>query len=257
MSVPTLYRVSSSLKTLAGIGLFSSLLSILPASEDPFISVDFSGDGRFGQSQWENWLFSSGLTKEFQIADPLVTMNGSLTVSLVSDSGNFVVRDRATTGFASGFTATALYRDLFIASKSGEMTSSTLTITFSGLKANSTYEVFFYALDVAKNSSVLINTEIGSDSSAWDSINYTANAAANYTAETSLGIAGTSNIVTTDASGVLSFSITNSLGDREGFLNGFQIAAVIPEPATTVLAAGLSILLLTVLVRRSRAAKSA
>ncbi|AHF93957.1 hypothetical protein OPIT5_01415 [Opitutaceae bacterium TAV5] len=182
-----------------------------------------------------------------------MTENGKVTVSLTSDSGTIVVRDRNTTGFSSDFHYINLYRDVFIASKAAGASSSTLTITFSGLNANTAYEVFFYALDTAKTSSVEITTVTGTVSTSWSTIDYTVGSAAAYTENTGLGVAGTSNIVKTNPDGIFSFEITNSAGDKEGFLNGFQIAtAVVPEPSITAFLVGIGSLLIIPVVRRFR-----
>lgn len=245
---------------LAGCFLLPALL----AAQTAFLSVDINaGTGTQSPTQpgFTGWGLTTGtgvgpLVTSFAGLDTTYTANGTVGLTLTfptpnSSPGTYTSRDRTTTAADTGdFTYNALYRDLVGASSQGA-----LIFNFTGLLANTTYELRFYAYDDSKTSSQTMTFTDWTSGSAGTgtstgSVTFTGGYAFTGSADDNNRFS-TLITATSDSSGNL--VIEETAGSTYPVLfNGFQIsaAAAIPEPATYAVIYGSLVLIGAVAYRR-------
>lgn len=236
------------------VAIFSAGISLARAAT-PFIAADIQNSGStLAQTGFERWAIgatdrTAAIAKTFQNE---FGTSGAVTVLLNSTTGAFGGVDRGSSTFGSGFQYADLYND-------GVMTksfASGLQVQFQGLSANTSYEFTFFTLDIAVASgSASTTTVTWGGGNLLGTASYTAGDMANYDSATPLGVVATTGIATTNASGVITFTInaTNSYdsgGDNRVMLNGFTVS-MIPEPGASAAIAAAFVLMLAV-CRRQR-----
>lgn len=205
-----------------GIALWAS-----SARADTFLAVDFNRSTGPSHTQpgFIEWLVEGNpagpLENDFPVSASAAE-SGRVLVSILSSSGTFTGRDRGRRAFGVKFAAANLYRDVL--SATGKQTA--ITIRLSGLNPGTGYQFSFYALDASYSSNTAVfNATAGRE--FGQRIAYDSGAAASYDADISLDVAATSGTATTDATGSVTFVVTQSGGvNNQAFLNGFSVAAL-------------------------------
>jgi len=202
-------------KLLTGCILISSLTTLTMAQ----ITVDFNDEG--------TTLTESGFTG-FDTADAGTATAIGNGISLTMNSfGNNGGRDRGTAGLTA---AADFFRDGITGNDNG---GKEIDFAFSGLMADSDYELTFWAWDNTFNNddvtAQIMNTTDGG-STLSGSIDLTG------TAPTSLSELQTTFTITSSASGTISLDFfgvqTSDTAISRGLMvNGFEITAI-PEPTT-------------------------
>lgn len=167
----------------------------------------------------------------------------------LNSTGTILTRDRGAPLDAEspansnmGFTFGELYRDF--------VTANAIGIELSGLAANTSYDVIFYAYDNNGNRTQTFTDITSGSPGASGTVTYTA--ASSFTASTPNSIFSTKLTATSDSQGRLIFSETGvgtSGSTSVALFNGLQI---IPEPASMSLLAVGSLVLLPRRRRRTR-----
>lgn len=242
---------------LAGFLLMPAFLS----AQTTFLSVDANA----GTSATQSGFTGIGLTvgsgtgpysTSFTGLSTAYTATGTvgLTLTFNSGTGLYTARERTGTAADTGsFTYNGLYRDFVNASASG----GNLTFGFTGLLANTTYQLRFYAYDVTASASRTMTFTDWTSGSAGTgastgSITYTSGS-------TFTGAAGDNYLystlitATTDSSGNLSIRETMG-GSYAALFNGFEISSIssVPEPSTYAAIFGTLALAGAVAFRRHR-----
>jgi hypothetical protein len=242
---------------LAGFLLMPAFLT----AQTTFLSVDFN-QGTTSQSLTQSGFTNLGaptvatagpFTTSFTGLDVAYT-SGTVGLTMTFPGGNYLSRDRTTnTPVDTGsFTYANLYRDIWNPSSAN---GGNLIYSFSGLLANTSYQLRFYTYDAAASSSrTMTFTDWTSGSqgtgSATGSVTYTGSyvftgaAGDNYLYSTLI-------TATSSATGTLEIRETTG-GSYASIINGFEISAAIPEPSTYAAIFGTLALAGAVAFRRHR-----
>lgn len=177
-------------------------------------------------------------------AGPLSATSGSVTLQLTGGStlaaattmdvnGNYnststlVARDRGTpSADVGGFTYSDIYRDFITANFQG--------IQFSGLTANTTYEVRFYAYDNSGSRTQTFTDATPGSTGLSGTVTYTA--AATFDTNTPNDIFSTLISATSDAQGRLFFTESGVGNTNVALFNAVVVS--IPEPSSAALVFG-------------------
>jgi len=237
------------------------LLPALLIAQTPVLSVDINA-GTGTQSPTQSGFTGIGLTvatgtgpytTSFTGLSTAYTASGTVGLSLTfpAPTGQYTARDRTTTTADTGnFTYSNLYRDIVSSGSNG-----TLSIGFTGLLANTTYQLRFYSYD---DSAVASRTMIFTDWTSGSAGTGAATGSVTYTGgHVFTGAVGDNYLystlitVTSSATGTLDIRQTAG-GNYASVLNGFEIISVIPEPSTYAMIAGALGLMGAVSFRRRR-----
>ncbi len=217
------------------------LFILCPLVATPFLNVDFdAAPSSVTQAGFESWNIGAGnigaktLERKFDVATTNVS-SGKITVQVESNVGNLFGETRmGNPGYGSGFQYTAFYQDRVSASGAG----SVLTLTFTGLDANTDYDVSLYAKAAHLYSKTeVINTT--KEASPFAVI-VAGRSQHKYDANTALQVAGATKRATSNDAGRLQFTLSTVLWDydKEGwgksispFLNGFQLGPAAAAPS--------------------------
>jgi hypothetical protein len=248
---------------LAGFLLFPAMLSA-----QTFLSVDMNaGAGSPSPTQTGFTAFNTGTsatagprTATFTGLGTEFTSIGSVTVTIawggstatdLTGTGTFLARDRAAPANTGSFTTADLYRDMLQSTGTG-VNGQPVAIGFSGLLANTAYDLRFFAYDhSASGSRTMTFTDFSSGSAGGTgSITYTG--ASVFDSSTSNNVFSTLISVTSDSNGKI--LLTETPGGSYGVaLNGFVLSASsVPEPSTYAMISGALVLTGSVLSRRRR-----
>jgi hypothetical protein len=226
---------------LSAVLLLSAAVGHLDGA--PIVGVNFGGTAS-AQTDFQLFLVDGDATGR-----PSVTYaglpelaSGQLTTAIASGSdfndwtanvGPIIARERGgPVDVPPDFTYGALYRDLILASNGGTLNATTLQLQLTDLDPNTAYVVTFYTYDNNNPSGTeTIVNRTGGAASAFGSISY---ASPTSSASFTNGLYSLSGTVTTDGTGMLWFSFTNTGDNHQAILNGFQIASV-PEPGECLL----------------------
>jgi hypothetical protein len=230
----------------------SLLAAISSVRADTFIAADIQAGTSAAQDGFARWAIGTN-NRNSEISKKFSNENGvsdAVTVSINVTTGSFIGVDQKTAAFGSDFQYSALYND-GVRANSGE---ASLTITFTGLSANTSYDFTFFLLDTGIASGTTSTTTVtyGSGSQLMGiATTYTAGDATNYNASTSLSVVATNGVAMTDASGAITFTISNAT--MQVMLNGFTVSTTpppIPEPETAALWLGMAAIGLLISRRR-------
>jgi hypothetical protein len=245
---------------LAGLLLLPAFLS----AQTTFLSVDINGGT--GSTATQSGFTALGLTTgsgtgpvttSFTGLSATYTETGTVGLTLTFTTTAYTARDRSTIVANTGsFTYSDLYRDFVNAS----VTGGNLTFGFTGLLANTTYQLRFYAYD-ATSTVGSTKTFTFTDWTSGNAGTGGSTGSVTYTpgVSTFTGAAGdnylysTSITATTDASGNLSIRETMG-GSYAALFNGFEISSMssVPEPSTYAAIFGTLALVGAVALRRHR-----
>lgn len=195
----------------------------------------------------------SAQTKSFTGLSTDYTASGSITVSFSRGFGSLNDRGPSSvtgsTDYSSNFGGSGTtYFDLYRDNVAGP--AGTTVITFSGLKASTVYGIYFQAAEpAAARSATFTPTTPG----VTNPVGQTTSTGVNFNANSLTDAAGsvTFTALTSSSTGTLTFDWAGAQGPR---LNGFQIFAPIPEPASFGAFAGLTAAGSLMVRRRRRAA---
>ena len=183
----------------------------------PLLSIDFDQTGAVStQAGFSS--FAGPTTTTATVSNAYATSAGSVNVQISNESGFF---NRAKLSDSGSFTNSALYNDFAYTNTTatgGAGTASiTLTLSGAGIAANTPYSLTFYSYDsgpgttnVAEGShSVLIGGATGSGTTGTPAtITYTSTSP--ITPPTSNGQYSATSTFTSNASGVLAFTLTDT-----------------------------------------------
>lgn len=199
------------------------------------------------------------IEKTFAGLSTKFTATGSVVFTIASGTnltgtGEFLTRDRGNPSTDSGnFTYSKLYRDAVMRTGSNS-NGAPISLGFSGLKANSLYQIRFFAYDNNPSSSRTMNFIDWTTGAAGTTGSITFTGGYAFTETTDNHIFSTTLTVTSDADGKLLIRETPGGGSYPALLNGFLLTyAAIPEPATTALMTTGIIGLASLLLRRRTA----
>ncbi|MDR1280969.1 MAG: hypothetical protein LBK99_09125 [Opitutaceae bacterium] len=253
-------------------GILTGSLLLLPAFLSPlpaqtFLSVDIGAGNNPAASTIQAGFASIGIPTgattgpiERTLAglDTEFTATGTVVFTIASGNtlagtGQFLTRDRGTPSTDSGsFTYSDIYRDTVLRTGSNA-NGATATLGFSGLNANTLYEIRFFTYDNDASSSRTMTFTDWTTGVAGNTGSITFTGGYIFTDTTDNHIFSTTITATTDASGKLLIRETPG-GSYSALLNGFQlthVSAAVPESAATALMATGAVCLAILLYRRT------
>jgi hypothetical protein len=238
------------------------LLPALLSAQTTFLSVDINAGSSVTQSGFTSYSLTSGTgvgpaTTSFTGLSTADTATGTVGLTLTFPTTNYTARDRVTTAADTGsFTYNNLYRDFVNASSNG----GNLTFSFSGLLANTTYQLRFYAYD-GNSSAGATKTMTFTDFTTGSPGTGASTGSVTFTvgSSTFTGAAGDNYLystlitATSDSSGALVIRETTG-GSYAALFNGFEISSIssVPEPSTYAAIFGTLALAGAVVSRRHR-----
>ncbi len=208
--------------------LSAATLSLIASSATAttLLKIEFREDDQAGFNLWPTSSPLTGTSSTANFSTPTTTSGTTaITMTATTSLGQAFNRGTISDGTPAGFTYSNLYRDLLIASTP----TGRLTLTASGLDANTAYNFTLFAWDPGDSTDRVREwtVETGSGVPASAQLNWVDPLVDNNTFAMNFEI-------TTDATG--SFSLSDTSANPQGSaINGF-ILEQIPEPSTALLA---------------------